>query len=204
MFHFKVNDKGTRVPHFFSGSLIDFVEPELEGQAWAKEVSERFPPQAASVLGVGGGHHLEALLQKGWTLPLTVFETSPILVEEFTRRFQFANVKIVCFASPRHSGSVTELAEVRELIRGLQLCLPFRRAWTHDLAFFAELFAALTLRSQESCMQWLLERGHGVSSQERWSQIEWSRATVKDVHECVEFSSLKEQLIQACLVEMIK
>ncbi len=203
MFNYKLNGNGTKVPHFYSGPLVDFFEPELEGAEWAKDVLRRFSPQSACILGVGGGYHIEALVKAGWSKPLRVFETSQALVHECAERCNYENLEIVLL----DAGTTEDLFRIPkfvEMLQSLRLCLPFRRAWTHQLAFFSELFLHLTLRSEESLKVHILHEGHSLSDSQILNPERLARATIHDVDGAIEFNSTSSNLVHRCIMEMIK
>lgn len=141
MIAYSENNNGLLIPSQNGLNLCDFYDPQVEAIKWVYSLGQ-ISGDSLMVLGLGGGHHIDALLQVYPHMHITVLETREGLNQVFKAQYSdlLRQVEIRC---------VDAESDCSDLLESRKTLVTFKACWGEEMQKFASLFSELSGRSME-------------------------------------------------------
>lgn len=157
MLIYSENNQGLLIPSQNGQSLCDFRDPQMEAIKWVYSLGQLRQGRVV-VLGLGGGHHIDAFLQVYPEAEVVVLETREGLKQVFRAQYpelhQKVEIQIV------DSGS-----DLSEVVAGDDVqTVTFSKCWGDETPAYTSLLAKISGRSEEFICYQTQEMGMDVKT----------------------------------------
>lgn len=158
---FSENTQGLLIPSQNGKNLCDFRDPQVEALKWVYSLGN-IQDSHLIVLGLGGGHHIDALLQVYPKLNITVLESRDSLLQIFKTQYTDLADKVEVRIVDRDS-DISNFMGLKATVVSFIAC------WCDETETYISILSELSGRSEVFLKYQICEMGLETKSQIRMS-----------------------------------